>query len=346
MTFELCKAYRLARYSEAAYLDEPAIDVRALRADFIKPVSFDAFGPDGPLGISALVGGSRGHLVLAFRGTVFDVRSWPKLLLTAANWIVNLAAFQVPHARHGWRVHGGFAHAVGATWAQIHDTVRSHLRPGQRLWITGHSLGGALANLAAQEFCLSGIDVAGTYTFGAPRVGDPAFAQACRSPHYRLENRHDLVPHLPPPPSLAGLGNVVLGGLADALEELLGKGILLVSYADRGIATQLADFVGGFLRVLRNTGTAEYKHAGSLKYFDPDGDLVHFDARPEVPEELLDVVDEDALRAIGRAGCDFFRLVTFLQQLLEDLRGASWTFLSDHRIQSYVDRLGVYAKGA
>ncbi len=49
------------------------------------------------------------------------------------------------------------------------------------LWNAGHSLGGALASLAAFDIqrqcpCLKPLDVS-CYTFGAPRVGNHAFAR-------------------------------------------------------------------------------------------------------------------------------------------------------------------------
>ena len=60
--------------------------------------------------------------------------------------------------------------------------------------------------------------------FSAPRVGDRRFAASYPVPLLRIEHRHDLIPHLPLPPSLAkllghGLIDPVIGGL-DWLEPV------------------------------------------------------------------------------------------------------------------------------
>lgn len=51
-------------------------------------------------------------------------------------------------------------------------------RDTTKLLITGHSLGGALATIAAFELSLIGYRVSGVFTFGSPRVGSLMFAQA------------------------------------------------------------------------------------------------------------------------------------------------------------------------
>ncbi|MGC2234285.1 MAG: hypothetical protein WBA09_22480 [Candidatus Acidiferrum sp.] len=68
-----------------------------------------------------------------------------------------------------------------------------------RLTICGHSLGGALATLLAIDVWKSAIDAC--YTFASPRVGDHIFSDYYNKwavPTYRVENRFDLVPKLPP----------------------------------------------------------------------------------------------------------------------------------------------------
>ena len=69
--------------------------------------------------------------------------------------------------------------------------------------VTGHSLGGALAVLAASDLKMAGKNILHFYTFGAPRVGDPKFVQwfdAKFGSQFkgRITHSHDPVPHLPP----------------------------------------------------------------------------------------------------------------------------------------------------
>ena len=75
-------------------------------------------------------------------------------------------------------------------------------RGNKTIWITGHSLGGALAELcAAQAMFVSRIPVQGVYTFGQPRVGNKDFAAAVNeklgSGIFRFVNDRDIVPRVP-----------------------------------------------------------------------------------------------------------------------------------------------------
>lgn len=72
--------------------------------------------------------------------------------------------------------------------------------PGMRVSITGHSLGAALASLAAMSFIGSGIDVT-TYTFGQPRTGNKQYAdfvdrQAPPETMFRVTHANDGVPQI------------------------------------------------------------------------------------------------------------------------------------------------------
>jgi hypothetical protein len=95
-------------------------------------------------------------------------------------------------------VHRGFRDALDRVW----DPLAAALAPlaGSRtVWFTGHSLGGALATLAADRLDTT----AGVCTIGSPRVGDRRFAAAfderfgARS--LRYVNDTDIVTHIPPP---------------------------------------------------------------------------------------------------------------------------------------------------
>jgi len=97
-------------------------------------------------------------------------------------------------------VHRGFYEA----FQLISDGIRIALNATDKakpIYITGHSLGGALALVASAA--LAGADhlggrIAAVYTFGAPRVGGRGFERAVKAPHYRIVNEGDVVPLIPP----------------------------------------------------------------------------------------------------------------------------------------------------
>jgi hypothetical protein len=70
--------------------------------------------------------------------------------------------------------------------------------------LTGHSLGAALAILAAWRLKQLGYQIAPLYLFGCPKVGGLVFQDAFDKVFpevYRFVNHNDVVPHLPPKPA-------------------------------------------------------------------------------------------------------------------------------------------------
>ena len=65
--------------------------------------------------------------------------------------------------------------------------------PSLRIFFTGHSLGGALALIAASRFP----DADCVYTYGCPRAGNKAFADSIKARVYRTVNNNDVVTTLP-----------------------------------------------------------------------------------------------------------------------------------------------------
>lgn len=118
--------------------------------------------------------------VLTFRGTELD----PQDLATDLNAVL------VPWPSGG-QVHRGFAEAIEADW----ETLATILGPATgRVLYTGHSLGAALATLAASRCPPQAL-----YTFGCPRVGDPAFGVTTASlNHHRFVHCCDIVCRVPP----------------------------------------------------------------------------------------------------------------------------------------------------
>ena len=139
--------------------------------------------------------------VLAFRGTRVD-----KLAHFVEDGLSDAHAIPVPDGA-GAFVHPGFLERLDQIWDLIDRRLRPRGEPGSAakpLWITGHSMGGAIALLAADRAARTpGYAVRGVYTFGCPKTGDKEFVRRLESRMkgnhaYRLVNHADLVPHLPP----------------------------------------------------------------------------------------------------------------------------------------------------
>jgi triacylglycerol lipase len=99
-------------------------------------------------------------------------------------------------------LHTGFENAAQAVWDDIAATLTAAREAARPVLITGHSLGGALAVLTASR-ALRDLQLrpAAIYTFGMPRVGDPAFADSYNrdlgAATYRMVHGADVVPTLP-----------------------------------------------------------------------------------------------------------------------------------------------------
>ena len=164
----------LAHAACACYDGTPA------RYKGFKRFGFDelvTFAPDDNLhdeSARGYIGANADAIVLAFRGTD-DV----------ADWLINLNVMQIEE--HGALVHRGFSRALTAVWPRIEEQLHRLLdRHPRKVWVTGHSLGGALATLAALRIQRMGIEQLESVTFGQPRVGNRAMAGQITSPFYRF----------------------------------------------------------------------------------------------------------------------------------------------------------------
>ena len=97
------------------------------------------------------------------------------------------------------------------------DKLKNQGAIGQ-LFVTGHSLGAALAHLATADLFISLGFKPISYTFSGPRTGDPAFATAFDAnglQTWRIFNTEDIVPTLPLAapdltPTMQGLGDTMI----------------------------------------------------------------------------------------------------------------------------------------
>ncbi|BBO81437.1 hypothetical protein DSCO28_20030 [Desulfosarcina ovata subsp. sediminis] len=130
--------------------------------------------------IETVSGAPSDFAALVFRGTAGRL----------SNWRFNVDILLCPWPSGGM-VHRGFSHLINAVWDAIAAPLGNLTKP---LFYTGHSLGGALATLAASLHAPRAV-----YTFGAPRIGDAAFARhLSKVPVFNVVNPRDIVTQLPP----------------------------------------------------------------------------------------------------------------------------------------------------
>ncbi|MGG6298327.1 lipase family protein [Leptolyngbya sp. AN02str] len=148
------------------------------------------------------------YIVLAFRGSQ-EIKDWQTNFKTKLSKFAvksKMEELQEDTTPPKGQVHRGFQ----AAWEVAESSVIKQIQKwnqdsGQTLplLITGHSLGGALATVAASSLVKQGFNIQGLYTFGQPRVGDIIFAaeigQALQHRVFRFVNNNDIVPHIPPP---------------------------------------------------------------------------------------------------------------------------------------------------
>ena len=128
------------------------------------------------------------YSVLVFRGTAG----------TIANWLYNLNTTLSPWPPGG-KVHNGFKQLLLESIGEIEQQLKSL---SGAVYYTGHSLGGALAVLAASLHAPHAV-----YTFGAPRIGNDEFLSSLKSINiYRLVNSKDIVTTIPPLPTMLHAG--------------------------------------------------------------------------------------------------------------------------------------------
>lgn len=147
-------------------------------------------------------------VTIAFRGTILDLKNGEldidAVLEDYSAKISNAHSSQTAN----WKVANGFASAYLSLQSQLRANLQTALgQVGSKptLHITGHSLGAAMAAIAASEVILSNFtDLVGTVKvilFAPPRAGNVAFATDLGGliPHWwGVQNYFDQIPHLPP----------------------------------------------------------------------------------------------------------------------------------------------------
>ena len=183
----ICAEAAALTYKDDAFIVELGVK---LRPELWQVRTFS----EGPT--SAILICRDGIAILAFRGT--RVVAFPDILRKAPIDFQDLTTdFSIALMKHPKRglVHAGFFGAYTRFWA-IHGKEILDLTAHRSLFVTGHSLGAAIATVAARDLEL----VRALYTFGSPRVGDAEFQAGFIDiglPVYRFVHEYDLVATVP-----------------------------------------------------------------------------------------------------------------------------------------------------
>lgn len=127
-----------------------------------------------------LLKGSDGTHVLSFRGTEV---SEPSDILADLKAGKNIEAV-------GGKIHVGFKGEINKLWPTIEKAVANI----DSLYVTGHSLGAAMATIASGRMQSK---VTALITFGSPRVGNKEYVNSLTVTHYRVQNNCDDVTKVP-----------------------------------------------------------------------------------------------------------------------------------------------------
>ena len=242
-SFSPATAWWLSEFSHLAYT-HPGFARMALELAGFR--GFRYF--NGPR-TDCIVAWRRRLMVIAFRGTDRRGKSAPYEIVT--NLSVLPKAFPA-----GGRVHGGFLDAFNEVW-QGKNSLQEFLKEmtksrRRRVWITGHSLGGALGSL-----CFSSFPAAtGLYTFGSPRVGDKEYVRILSGrPVYRVEHARDPVPFLPPDTPGLSIHYEPYGKLIYITRdgELLTRRPRLETAAEPEPVEEIRGALAGFIREARES---------------------------------------------------------------------------------------------
>lgn len=97
----------------------------------------------------------------------------------------------------GFKVHRGFKGYVDKLYDQVESRVERVIKGKWfKIFVTGHSLGGASALICTNRL-ESKFHVEACYTYGAPRPGSWKYAYSFKTPVFRVRNNNDLVTKVP-----------------------------------------------------------------------------------------------------------------------------------------------------
>ncbi|MGK0298117.1 MAG: triacylglycerol lipase [Gammaproteobacteria bacterium] len=198
-TFNLWNAWWLAELSRLAYREDKHNNYEENKIistdNILKQVGMEKIGE--------IYNAETSTYGLLIKVDVIDVSSQDKtpclvLAFCGSNelqdWKINFRAYQASFYDWG-NVHSGFNYAFLSIKDELLKLPEIQKYP---LYITGHSLGAALATLCVLYLSDNGVNMAACYNYGSPRVGDDKFTASLSDKMiYRVINHCDIVTTLP-----------------------------------------------------------------------------------------------------------------------------------------------------
>jgi len=186
-TFSMINAWWLSEVSMLAFADEAFVRSRQKKARLPKILILDKKSTQ------CFVASNDLFAIVAFRGS--DI--WTKKeKFSMEKAMADLKAdidIRLVDWPQGGKVHRGFRNALLEVWPDLWPYLGDLDRKGCKIWIAGHSLGGALATLCGSLLS----NPQGIYTFGSPKVGNEEFKEQLGVKVYRIVNNDDIVSRLP-----------------------------------------------------------------------------------------------------------------------------------------------------
>ena len=185
-------AYWMARISKLAYCrhqdgrpDEEKI-IADLKAEDKKFISVTGESKNSS---QAILVEHEDYFCIGFRGTD-----------EIADWLdnINVKRKKILFGKF----HSGFANSLKDVWKPLFNKYQElKLKKKRPLFLTGHSLGGAIATVAAAKLIDKDLPFISVYTFGQPRTVDRQTARIfnaeAKSRFFRFHNNNDIVTRVP-----------------------------------------------------------------------------------------------------------------------------------------------------
>jgi triacylglycerol lipase len=181
-------AWMMAVMSKLAYIEFETSEEELARLTInLKSGGFDLVNIFSKGSTQGFLAKNNNIYVLAFRGTQ------PKKI---EDINADIRAYKTS-LKEG-KIHAGFHEAYEEVADEIVKIFMENESWVWPLYITGHSLGGALATIATQnlEHRIKS-QIAACYTFGSPRVGNSQYEKNVKAPFYRIVHSTDIVTLVP-----------------------------------------------------------------------------------------------------------------------------------------------------